>query len=34
VAYDGVSILGIEGGKVHRFMTYFDTRDLSSKVVD
>jgi ketosteroid isomerase-like protein len=25
VAYDGVSILEIEGGKVRRFMAYFDT---------
>ena len=34
VSYDGVSILEIEGGKVSRFMAYFDTRDLTSKVVD
>jgi ketosteroid isomerase-like protein len=34
LAYDGVSILEIEGGKVRRFMAYFDTRDLSSQVVD
>src|SRR5215208_6797678 len=34
VAYDGVSILEIEGGKVHRFMAYFDTRDLTPQVVD
>ena len=31
VAYDGVSILEIEGGKVRRFMAYFDTRDLTPK---
>jgi hypothetical protein len=30
----GVSILEIEGGKVRRFMAYFDTRDLASQVVD
>jgi ketosteroid isomerase-like protein len=34
VAYDGVSILEIEGGKVRRFMAYFDTRDLTPQVVD
>jgi limonene-1,2-epoxide hydrolase len=34
VSYDGVSILEIEGDKVHRFMAYFDTRDLTSQVVD
>jgi limonene-1,2-epoxide hydrolase len=34
VSYDGVSILEIEGDKVRRFMAYFDTRDLTSKVVD
>jgi hypothetical protein len=34
IAYDGVSILEIEGGKVHRFMAYFDTRDLTPQVVD
>ena len=34
VAYDGVSILEIEGGKVRRFMAYFDSRDLSPQVVD
>ena len=34
VAYDGVSNLEIEGGKVRRFMAYFDTRDLSPQVVD
>ena len=31
VAYDGVSILEIEGGKVRRFMACFDTRDLTPK---
>jgi ketosteroid isomerase-like protein len=31
VFYDGVSILEIEGGKVRRFMDYFDTRDLTPK---
>jgi hypothetical protein len=31
VFYDGVSILEIEGGKVRRFMAYFDTRDLTPK---
>jgi ketosteroid isomerase-like protein len=31
IAYDGVSILEIEGGKVRRFMAYFDTRDLTPK---
>ena len=34
VSYDGVSILEIEGGKVRRFMAYFDTRDLARQVVD
>ena len=34
VSYDGVSILEIEGGKIRRFKAYFDTRDLTSKVVD
>ena len=34
IAYDGVSILEIEGGKVRRFMAYFDTRDLIPQVVD
>ena len=34
VSYDGVSILEIDDGKVSRFMAYFDTRDLTSKVVD
>jgi hypothetical protein len=34
VSYAGVSILEIEGGKVRRFMAYFDTRDLAPQVVD
>jgi uncharacterized protein YbjQ (UPF0145 family) len=34
VSYDGVSILEIEGGKVRRFMAYFDPRDLTPQVVD
>jgi SnoaL-like domain len=34
VSYDGVSVLEIEHGKVRRFMAYFHTRDLTSKVVD
>ncbi len=34
VSYDGVSILEIEGGKVSRFMAYFDTRDLAPQIVD
>jgi limonene-1,2-epoxide hydrolase len=34
ISYDGVSILEIEGGKVSRFMAYFDTRDLARQVVD
>ena len=34
VSYDGVSILEIEGGKVSRFMAYFDTRDLTPQIVD
>ena len=34
VTYDGASILEIEGGKDCRFMTYFDTRDLTPQVVD
>jgi hypothetical protein len=33
-SYAGVSILEIEGGKVRRFMAYFDTRDLAPQVVD
>src|SRR3712207_4097251 len=34
VSYAGVSILEIEGGKVRRFMAYFDTRDLTPQIVD
>ncbi len=34
VSYAGVSILEIEGGKVCRFMAYFDTRALTPQVVD
>ena len=34
VAYDGVSILEIEGDKVARFMAYFDSRTLTKQVVD
>ena len=34
VSYEGVSILEIEGGKVSRFMAYFDTRRLTRQVVD
>jgi hypothetical protein len=30
---EGVSILEIEGGKVGRFMAYFDPRDLTGQVV-
>jgi hypothetical protein len=30
----GVSIVEIEGGKIRRFMAYFDTRDLASQVID
>ena len=33
-SYAGVSILEIEGGKVRRFMAYFDTRALTPQVVD
>jgi hypothetical protein len=32
--YEGVSILEIEGGKVRRFMAYFDPRALTPQVVD
>jgi hypothetical protein len=32
-SYDGVNNLEIEGGKVRRFMAYFDTRDLAPQVV-
>jgi hypothetical protein len=31
VSYNGVSILGVEGGKVRRFMAYFDSRRLTPK---
>ena len=34
VIYDGVSILEIDGGKVHRFIAYFDPRALTPQVVD
>jgi len=34
VSYVGMSILKIEGDKVRRFMAYFDTRDLTPRVVD
>jgi len=34
VSYAGVSILEIEGGKVRRFMAYFDTHALTPQVVD
>src|SRR5215217_8795911 len=34
VSYAGVSILEIEGGKVRRFMAYFDPRALTPQVVD
>ena len=34
VSYEGVSILEIEGVKVHRFMAYFDTRRLAPQIVD
>lgn len=34
VAYDGVSILEVEGDKVRRFMAYFDSRKLSPQIVD
>ena len=34
ISYDGVSILEVEGGKVGRFMAYFDTRRLTRQVVD
>jgi hypothetical protein len=33
VTYDGVSILEIEGGKVRRFIAYFDPRALTHQVV-
>jgi steroid delta-isomerase-like uncharacterized protein len=34
VTYDGVSILEVDGGKVRRFMAYFDTRDLAPQIVN
>jgi steroid delta-isomerase-like uncharacterized protein len=34
VSYDGVSILEVEGGKIRRFMAYFDTRALTPQIVD
>jgi ketosteroid isomerase-like protein len=34
VSYDGVSILEVEGGKVRRFMAYFDSRRLTPQVAD
>ncbi len=34
VSYAGVSILEIEGGKVQRFMAYFDPRSLTEQIVD
>ena len=34
VSYEGVSILETDGGKVRRFMAYFDTRALTPQVVD
>ena len=34
VSYAGVSILEIEGGKVKRFMAYFDPRSLTEQIVD
>ncbi len=34
VSYAGVSILEVEGGKVRRFMAYFDPRALTGQVVD
>jgi hypothetical protein len=34
VSYAGVSILEVEGGKVRRFMAYFDPRALTPQVVD
>ena len=34
VSYDGVSIIEVDGGKVRRFMAYFDTRDLTPQVVN
>jgi steroid delta-isomerase-like uncharacterized protein len=34
VSYDGMSILEVEGGKIRRFMAYFDTRALTPQIVD
>jgi steroid delta-isomerase-like uncharacterized protein len=34
VSYEGVSILEIEGGKVRRFVAYFDTRAITPQIVD
>ncbi len=34
VSFAGVSILEVEGGKVRRFMAYFDPRALTPQVVD
>jgi len=34
VSYAGVSILEIQGGKVKRFMAYFDPRSLTKQIVD
>jgi hypothetical protein len=34
VSYEGVSVLEVEGGKVRRFMAYFDPRALTPQVVD
>jgi ketosteroid isomerase-like protein len=34
VTYAGVSILEVEGGKVRRFMAYFDPRALTPQIVD
>jgi ketosteroid isomerase-like protein len=34
VSYEGVSILEVEGGKVRRFMAYFDTRGLTPQIVN
>ncbi|HEX8259906.1 MAG TPA: nuclear transport factor 2 family protein [Rubrobacteraceae bacterium] len=34
VSYAGVSILEIDGGKVKRFMAYFDPRSLTEQIVD
>jgi SnoaL-like domain len=34
VSYAGVSILKVEGGKVYRFMAYFDPRALTPQIVD